>query len=1059
MVDLAMEMADQLSSEYPSEFNADIRSNLHSLPPDDAAVAMFKDIVNRLGDRHLLLMMENLDRAFQGLGEGGQKKWRAFLQETGKIATLATTQQLFDGVSKRDEAFFGFFDIYHLQPLSFEDALQLIINVAREYKKQDLVDFLGTNEGHFRIRALRHLAGGNHRMYIMLSEFLTKDSLDELVTAFEQLAEELTPYFQERLRSLPPQQARVVQSLCNAEGALTVKAVATDTFLPEGNCSKHLGELKKKGFVTCSRRGKESYYEMAEPIMRLCLEIKSQRGRPLRLIALFLRAWFPAQALQAREGSGLLSCSRGDSYRTYALQVGNSFEEEIKAELSREIEEKYRCGKYIDALRLADELHHADPTHCLSVKARIFHETGMFDDELSCLSKLIDTSKSPVDQHAKALLDRGVIYRRQGKYDLAFGDYTALIETPDAPVERRVKALFNRAVLYRRQGRSDLAVSDYTALVETPDAPADQRAKALLNRGVQYRQQGKFDLAVSDYTALIETPDAPADQRAKALLNRGIIYGLQGKSDLELSDYTALIETPDAPIEQRAKALLNRGITYGQQGKSDLELSDYTALIEIPDTPADQRATALLYRGITYGQQGKTVLELGDYSTLIETPDASAEQRAKAFFNRGITYGQQGKSDLELSDYTALIETPDAPADQRAKALLNRGVMYRQQGKFDLAVSDYTALIETPDAPAEQRAKAFFNRGITYGQQGKSDLALSDYTALIETPDAPADQRAKALLNRGAMYGRQGKSDLALSDYTALIETPDAPADQRAKALFNRGAMYGRQGKSDLALSDYTALIETPDAPTDQRAKALLNRGFMYGRLGKSDLELSDYTALIETPDAPVDQRAKALIKRSGYYWKNEMFGFALNELSKLAEDPGIPLRFRQEAMFYIPESIIPIGAWPDAVRALTKAFDEGDPSADDYGGTPHDLLKMVLRKGFVEWGACAADLVKIYQHYSACDKLCSGLTQSIAYLDEGDYSDTQLDAWNEAWQHAGQKNEACEVALRSLRCAIQAIKARSDRPLFELPLEIRELVLPLLQKTCGKQGVMPSGS
>jgi tetratricopeptide (TPR) repeat protein len=825
LVDLAMEMADQLASEYPSEFNADIRSKLHSLPPDDAAVAMFKDIVSRLGERHLLLLMENLDRAFLGLGEGGQKKWRAFLQETGKIATLATTQQLFDGVSKRDEAFFGFFDIYHLQPLSFEDALQLIINVAREYKKQDLVDFLGTSEGHFRIRALRHLAGGNHRMYIMLSEFLTKDSLDELVTAFEQLAEELTPYFQERLRSLPPQQARVVQSLCNAEGALTVKAVATDTFLPERNCSKHLGELKKKGFVICSRRGKESYYEMAEPIMRLCLEIKSQRGRPLRLIAQFLRAWFPAQALQSREGSGLLSCSRGDSYRTYALQVGNRFEEEIRTELSLEIEEKYRCGKLIEALRLADELHHADPIHCLSVKARIFHETRMFDDELSCLSKLIDISKSPVDQHAKALLNRAVMYGRQGKSDLALGDYTTLIETPDAP----------------------------------------------------------------------------ADQRAKALLNRGVMYGRQGKSDLALSDYTALIETPDAP--------------------------------------PDQRATALLYRGITYGQQGK------------------------------------------------------------------------------------------------------------------SDLEMSDYTALIETPDAPADQRAKALLNRGVMYGRQGKSDLEMSDYTALIETPDAPVDQRAKALLNRGAMYGLLGKIDLALSDYTALVETPDAPAEQRAKALLNRGVTYGQQGKSDLELSDYTALIETPDASADQRAKALIKRSGFYWRTERFELSLNDLSTLVATPSYPLNIRQKARFYIPESIIPTGAWSDAMDALTKAFDEGNPSADDYGGTPHDLLKMVLRKGYVEWGPCAAYLVKIYAHYGACDKLCSGLTRSIAYLDEGDYSDTQLDAWNAAWQDAGQQNEACEVALRSLRCATQAIKAHSDRPLFELPLEIRELVLPLLQKTCGKQG------
>ena len=137
--------------------------------------------------------------------------------------------------------------------------------------------------------ALHHLAGGNHRMYVLLAEFLTKESLDDLVEAFEGLAEDLTPYFQERVRSLPPQQARIVQCLCNANGAMTVKQVAEETFIAEGNCSKQLGNLKQRGYVQSQKRGKESFYDMAEPLMRLCLEVKNQRGRPLKLVAKFLR--------------------------------------------------------------------------------------------------------------------------------------------------------------------------------------------------------------------------------------------------------------------------------------------------------------------------------------------------------------------------------------------------------------------------------------------------------------------------------------------------------------------------------------------------------------------------------------------------------------------------------------------------------------------------------------------------------------------------------------------------------------------------------------------------
>ncbi len=298
LIDLAVEIADELAKEYPSEFAFDYRANARSLSSNDAAEQILGEIVARLGDKSILLVMENLDRAMRGLGDLGQKKWRAFLQEQGRVATVATSQQLFEDVSSRSAAFYGFFEIIHLEPLSVEDARELLEKIARENDKQDLVEFLKTPEGRYRVRALHHLAGGNHRMYVMLSEFLTKESLDQLVACFEELADELTPYFQERLGSLSPQQARIVQSLCSADGAMTVKEVAENTFISERNVSRQLGELKQKRYVISEKRGKESFYDMAEPLMRLCLDVKKQRDKPLRLVAAFLRAWYSKDSLQ-----------------------------------------------------------------------------------------------------------------------------------------------------------------------------------------------------------------------------------------------------------------------------------------------------------------------------------------------------------------------------------------------------------------------------------------------------------------------------------------------------------------------------------------------------------------------------------------------------------------------------------------------------------------------------------------------------------------------------------------------------------------------------------------
>ena len=297
LIHLAFGIASQLSKEYPKEFPADFKTAVRGLPNDDAALAVLRSTVGRLGARNLLLVTENMDQTFHSLGDSGQKKWRAFLQETRKIATLATAQQLFSGVSDRNEAFFGFFDIQHLKPLSVDQAVELITRISVEHSNRELIRYLKSAEGQFRIRALHYLAGGNHRMYVLLSEFLTKESLDDLVEAFDSLANDMTPFFQERIRALPDQQRQLVQCLCDAQGALTVKEVASETFIDERVCSKQLGTLKEKGYVRSEKRGKESYYDMAEPLMRLCLEVKNQHGRPLRLLARFLRAWFPVEPM------------------------------------------------------------------------------------------------------------------------------------------------------------------------------------------------------------------------------------------------------------------------------------------------------------------------------------------------------------------------------------------------------------------------------------------------------------------------------------------------------------------------------------------------------------------------------------------------------------------------------------------------------------------------------------------------------------------------------------------------------------------------------------------
>src|SRR5208337_3223482 len=135
---------------------------------------------------------------------------------------------------------------------------------------------------------------------IVLSEFATREKLDDLVTAFEELLDELTPYYQDRLRCLPVQQREIVEFLCRQTQTVPVKEIAGELFLTEQTAAAQLKSLKDKGYVTARTIGRESRYELAEPLMRLCVEVKDPRREPIRLIVEFLRIWYDRAGVEAR---------------------------------------------------------------------------------------------------------------------------------------------------------------------------------------------------------------------------------------------------------------------------------------------------------------------------------------------------------------------------------------------------------------------------------------------------------------------------------------------------------------------------------------------------------------------------------------------------------------------------------------------------------------------------------------------------------------------------------------------------------------------------------------
>jgi tetratricopeptide (TPR) repeat protein len=256
-----------------------------------------------LDDRTLLLIVENLDDLLLALREEGQRKLRAFVQNHGRVTILATSTRLIEVLTEREKTFYGFFRTQTLAPFGVEEAADLLARLAKHAGDPELADLIWSPLGLARVRAVHYLAGGNPRVYVIFHDFLTRESLDDLVAPFMRLLDELTPDYQARLNRLAPLQRGIIEALRRLRAAVPVKAIAREVLATSQTVSAQLGKLVDLGYVIqADSLGRSNYYELREPLMRLCLEIREQRSQTVVWFVQFLRVWHSRSDLENRSG-------------------------------------------------------------------------------------------------------------------------------------------------------------------------------------------------------------------------------------------------------------------------------------------------------------------------------------------------------------------------------------------------------------------------------------------------------------------------------------------------------------------------------------------------------------------------------------------------------------------------------------------------------------------------------------------------------------------------------------------------------------------------------------
>ena len=290
-------------------------------------------------------------------------------------------RHFFAALTLQDKPFYGFFTVRQLKKIDFETALDLLAKKAAFEHKPELANFLRTPLGRLRSRAIHHLAAGNHRAYVVLFDFLDRESLDDLTTPFMRMVDDLTPYYQDRMRQLSPTQRKIVEFLSQHGIPATIKDISIPSLMSHQTTAKQVGELASAGFVSRIRIGRNTFCELSEPLMRICMELKGNKAQHFRSFVEFLRHWFTASEL-GRRHSVLLHCGQ-----TSRLDRGHS-------DIARGCSYADRSVPFRDALR--DEA-------CLCIEA---------DDNsgLAAIQETLANDGGDADDHAdrvRALIGKG----------------------------------------------------------------------------------------------------------------------------------------------------------------------------------------------------------------------------------------------------------------------------------------------------------------------------------------------------------------------------------------------------------------------------------------------------------------------------------------------------------------------------------------------------------------------------------------------------------------------------------------------------------------------------
>jgi HEAT repeat protein/VanZ family protein len=246
----------------------------------------------------LLLMVENVNRLLETQMRGQQEihLLRKVLIDEEWLTVVCTSPTHLNAVTKPEEPLFEFFQVHFLEQLSPAEQQQLLIRRAALDENTAFADYL--DRFRSRLRALYHFSGGNPRLSLMLYDLVAHQVLSDVRLELDMLLDKLTPFYQDRMKDLAPQEARLLETMALLPEGCGPTELAGEARMTKDQVSSLLTRLERAGYVQRQSRGrKQTAWILPERFFRIWHQMsqsREARGRVQYLLE-FFSTWYASR--------------------------------------------------------------------------------------------------------------------------------------------------------------------------------------------------------------------------------------------------------------------------------------------------------------------------------------------------------------------------------------------------------------------------------------------------------------------------------------------------------------------------------------------------------------------------------------------------------------------------------------------------------------------------------------------------------------------------------------------------------------------------------------------